>query len=244
MSSWSLDVRSDVAVLTFTREPDNQIDLKSMAELGDRLEALGKSTDTARVVMLTGGLDGYFIKHADIADLGRKGRGEVTPEEETAWRRTLGLLESIPQPTVAAVDGQSWGGGVETALACTLRIASERAHFSQPEIKFGIIPGGGGTQRLPRVVGTAHAADLILSGRVVQAAEAHRMGLVNAVLPTAGFAEYAFDWCRAVAANPAPALFAAKRAVLQATALPLADGLALERSLFDEVVPTSAFGRS
>ena len=89
----------------------------------------------------------------------------------------------MPQPVVAAIDGQAWGGGCELSLACTLRVASERAHFGQPEVAVGIIPGAGGTQRLPRLVGAGRAAELVLSARIIDAAEALRIGLVEAVLP-------------------------------------------------------------
>ena len=89
----------------------------------------------------------------------------------------------MPQPVVAAVDGQAWGGGCELSLACTLRVASERAHFGQPEVAVGIIPGAGGTQRLPRLVGAGRAAELVLSARIIDAPEALRIGLVEAVLP-------------------------------------------------------------
>lgn len=97
-----------------------------MIELGNRLEELGRQTDKVKAVMLTGGMDGAFIRHADLADLARAGAGKATPQELTAWERALSLLEEIPQPTFAAIDGTAWGGGNEIALRCTLRIASER----------------------------------------------------------------------------------------------------------------------
>ncbi|MEU9129902.1 enoyl-CoA hydratase/isomerase family protein [Kitasatospora sp. NPDC048540] len=243
MSSWSLEIRNKIATLTFRRLPDNQIDLESLTELSSHLEDLAGRTDEASVVVLAGGIDGIFIKHADLSILQRKAAGLATAEEEEIWPRALGLLESIPQPTVAAIDGQAWGGGLETALACTLRIASDRSHFSQPEIRNGIIPGGGGTQRLPRLIGNGPAADLILTGRAVTAEEAHRLGIVNAVLPSGGFALRAADWCADLTRNPAPALFAAKRAVLDGRALPLAEGLALEHRLFDGTITTSVFAQ-
>ena len=125
------------------------------------------------------------------------------------------MLESMPQPVVAAVDGQAWGGGCELSLACTLRVASERAHFGQPEVAVGIIPGAGGTQRLPRLVGAGRAAELVLSARIIDAAEALRIGLVEAVLPTDGFVDAVLEWVQPMATKPRPALFAAKRAVIE-----------------------------
>src|SRR5207245_5585534 len=103
-----------------------------------------------------------------------------------SWYRSLVLLESMPQPTVAAINGQAHGGGSEISWACTLRLIAESGHMGQPEVIVGIIPGAGGTQRLPRLIGQTRAADLILSGRVVLADEALTLGLVNGVLPDDG----------------------------------------------------------
>ncbi|MFJ7209642.1 enoyl-CoA hydratase/isomerase family protein [Streptomyces sp. NPDC098789] len=241
MASWSARIHHNIAVLTFTRAPDNQLDLPSLEELATHLESLADRRAEVSVIMLASGLDGIFIKHADPSILRRAAGGWAPPSEEGVWQRCLDLLASVPQPTVAAVDGRAWGSGLETALACTLRIASDRSHFSQPEIRYGVIPNGGGTQRLPRLIGSGRAAEMILTGRVVQAEEAHRLGIVNAVLPTAGFKQQAIDWCAALVRHPVAALVAAKQAVHDGAGMPLADGLALECALFKEVVGSSAF---
>jgi enoyl-CoA hydratase/carnithine racemase len=233
-SAWSETRHGRIAVLTFTRPPSNWMSIRSMMELVDHLERLSTLTDDVTVVMLTGGIDGFFIAHADLDDLAKLSRGEDVGGDLGAWTRALDLLETMPQPTVAAIDGQAWGGGCETALACTLRVGSDRAHLAQPEVTVGIIPGAGGTQRLPRLVGSAVGAELCLSGRAIQSDEALRIGLLNAVLPDAGFVEAALDWCGRIARNPAPAVFAAKRAVVEGLRLPLADGLRLEGRLFLE----------
>ena len=219
-------------MLTFTRPPRNWMNLLSMTELLGHLERLATEGDEVTVVMLTGGVDAYFIAHADLDDLAKLARGEDVGGDLGAWTKALHLLESMPQPTVAAIDGQAWGGGCETALACTMRIASERSHLGQPEVSVGIIPGAGGTQRLPRLVGSAVGAELCLSGRVIQADEALRIGLLNAVLPSQGFVDAAVQWCERVARNPASAVFAAKRAVVEGLRLPLEQGLQLEGQLF------------
>ena len=235
MSAWTLEHHDGVAVLTFRRAPANWMDLVSMGELADHLAAIAEQTEAVRVVMLTGGLDGYFIAHADLDDLAKLAAGEPIEGDLSSWARALHLLDSMPQPTVAAIDGQAWGGGCETALACTMRIGSERAHLGQPEIVVGIIPGAGGTQRLPRLVGSGIGAELCLTGRIVQAEEADRIGLLNAVLPTEGFRAAAIAWCQAISRHPAAAIFAAKRAVVEGLRGSLAEGLALEGRLFLEI---------
>lgn len=231
-ASWTETRHGKVAVLTFARPPRNWMNLLSMTELVEHLERLAALSDEVSVVMLTGGVEGYFIAHADLDDLALLAKGEAVPGDPAAWARALGLLESMPQPTVAAIDGQAWGGGCETALACTMRIGSTRAHMGQPEVSVGIIPGAGGTQRLPRLVGQAVGAELCLSGRVIDAAEAHRIGLLNAVLPEAEFLDHALEWCERIARNPGSAIFAAKRAVVEGLRVPLAEGLRLEGQLF------------
>jgi enoyl-CoA hydratase len=235
VGNWTVDVADRVGVLTFTRPPRNWMDLASMTELAAHLEALARRADEVTVVMLTGGVDGYFIAHADLDDLALFAKGEAPPGDPRAWSRATALLESMPQPTVAAIDGQAWGGGCETALACNMRIGSERAHLGQPEVSVGIIPGAGGSQRLPRLVGPAVGVELCTSGRIVRADEALRIGLLNAVLPTEGFVEAARAWCATIARWSPAAVFAAKQAVVEGLALPLADGLALEGRLFAQL---------
>ena len=233
-NTWTETRHGRVAVLTFARPPRNWMNVRSMAELVGHLQRLSDLGDQVTVVMLTGGVDGYFIAHADLDDLAKIAKGEDVGGDLGAWTQALDLLETMPQPTVAAIDGQAWGGGCETALACTMRIGSERAHLGQPEVLVGIIPGAGGTQRLPRLVGSAVGAELCLSGRVIKAEEALRIGLLNAVLPAEKFIEAAVEWCDRIALNPAPAVFAAKRAVVQGFRMSLREGLRLEGRLFVE----------
>jgi enoyl-CoA hydratase len=163
---WTVEVTERIAVLTFTRPNSNWMSIAAMTDLADTLDEVAGRTSDATVVVLTGGVDGYFIAHADVDDLAALGRGEPVEGDPRTWRRALATLESMPQPAVAAIDGQAWGGGCETALACTLRLGSQRAHLGQHEVTVGIIPGAGGTQRLPRIVGPAVGAQLCLSGRV------------------------------------------------------------------------------
>ena len=238
MSAWAVDRSDSVAVLTFARPPDNFMDFASMIDLGELLEELSKQTDRIKVVVLASGVDGRFIDHAELADLARAGQGRASPEELGSWSRGLRLLEEIPQPTIAAIDGLAAGGGNELALACTLRISSERARLQQPEVSIGIIPGGGGSVRLPRLVGAGVAADAILSGRAFDAEEAVRVGWINAVLPAEGFVERALAWAETLARNPGPALHAAKRSIVAGSRMSFDDATTLERQLFRELTAT------
>jgi enoyl-CoA hydratase/carnithine racemase len=162
-------------------------------------------------------------------------RGELPPGDPEASFKAYKLLETMPQPTVAAIDGQAWGGGCELALACTFRLGSERAHVALPEVSVGVIPGGGGTQRLPRLIGTSAALEIILTGRILKAPDAHRLGVLNAVLPTEGFVDHALAWCGRITRHARPAVIAAKRAVVEGTLLPLDEGVRFERAVFEEI---------
>jgi enoyl-CoA hydratase/carnithine racemase len=233
MTHFSLETRGAIALATFARPPRNLMNMAAMSELEELLASLADD-DAITVVVITGGVPGYFVAHADVEDLARLGRGEPIEGDPGSWGRAFALLESMPQPVVAAVNGQAWGGGCELALACTMRVAAEAAHFAQPEVAVGIIPGAGGTQRLPRVVGPGKAAEMILSGRVVDAHEAERIGLVQAVLPDVEFVDRVIDWVSPIAAMPRAAIVAAKRAMVDGARLSLDEGLALESRLFLE----------
>lgn len=232
--AWEVSQRGAVAVATFTRPPRNFMSFAAMAELGVVLGELAEHDDVS-VVVLTGGVPGYFVAHADLDDLGRIAQGQPTDGDPRSWASTLALIESMPQPVVAAINGQAWGGGCELALACILRVAAKSAHLAQPEVNVGIIPGAGGTQRLPRLVGAGRAAELILSGRVIDAAEAQRIGLVEAVLPDKHFGDEVLEWLAPMAAKPRRALVAAKRALVDGLRAPsFEDALRIEGRLFLE----------
>jgi enoyl-CoA hydratase len=207
--------------------------MAAMTELESVVAEVAGDADV-RVLVLTGGVPGYFVAHADVDDLAAMGRGEQVDGDPGSWARTFAALGAMPQPVVAAIDGQAWGGGNELALACTVRVASDRAHFGQPEVAVGIIPGAGGTQRLPRLVGPGRAAELVLSGRIIEADEALRIGLVEAVLPHDRFLERVLEWVAPMTRHDPKAVQAAKRALLDGIALPLDEGLRLEGRLFFE----------
>lgn len=239
MAFFEVERRGAVALATFRRPPRNLMSMAAMTELEGVLGQLA-ADDAVNVVVITGGVPGYFVAHADLDDLIALGRGEAIEGDPGSWGRAFALMASMPQPVVAAVNGQAWGGGCELALACTLRVAATSAHFGQPEVVVGIIPGAGGTQRLPRLIGAGRAAELILSGRTIDATEAERIGLVEAVLPDEGFVDAAVAWADRIASQPRHAVLAAKRAMVEGLALPLDEGLAVEGRYFIECQTAAA----
>ncbi len=224
-----LERRADgVAVVTLDNPKVNALNTALLQQLRDVARSL--AAEPPRAVLVTGGPK-VFAAGADISEFGG-------PEEaETVGRAFLEALEAvaaIPRVTIAAVGGYALGGGCELALACDLRLASDRARFGQPEILLGIIPGGGGTQRLARLVGPSRAKDLIFSGRQVDAEEALRIGLVDRVVPRDDFESAASDWAAEFAAGPGAVAGLAKDAIDRGLDLDLADGLRLEQERFVE----------
>src|SRR2546427_325685 len=179
------EVRDGVAVITINR-PDklNALNDQVMAELADVAERLA-TDDDIRGAILTGAGPKAFVAGADIGDLAQQGPFDGKTRA-LRGQAVLRRLETCGKPVVAAINGFALGGGCELALACHLRIASENAKFGQPEVKLGIAPGYGGTQRLPRLVGKGNALRLILTGDMIDAHEAYRIGLVNQVVPAGG----------------------------------------------------------
>jgi enoyl-CoA hydratase len=225
-----VDRQDAVAVVTIDR-PDalNALNVETLTELRDRLRELAED-DSAHVVVLTGAGDRAFVAGADIKYMAGLGR-----EEARKWgglgHETALLLEVMPKPTIAAINGFALGGGCELALGCDLRYASSEARLGQPEIELGIIPGWGGTQRLARVCGLGAAKELILTGRLIYAEEALRIGLVNAIADPV--LDHALDVAEQLAAKSPIALRLAKRLLNLSPA-----ALQLEAEEFGELFAT------
>ncbi len=219
-----------VAILTVDRpEKRNALNAAVRAELIAALDELRGDAEV-RVLVVTGAGEKAFVAGADIGEF-----AERTPLEQRAvmtGRRVFDEIAAYPKPVIAMINGFALGGGCELALACDLRIAADTAKLGQPEINLGIIPGGGGTQRLPRVVGTGQAMRLVLSGEIVGAAEALRIGLVDVVHPAAELRERTLEVARGMAAKSPVALQMAKSAIRAAAEMPMAAGLAYETELF------------
>ena len=232
-----LERRDDgVAVLRLDNGKVNALSTALLAELEGAATAL--HDDPPGAVVLTGG-DRIFAAGADIKEFG--GREEAR-RVGRAFSQALDAVSAIPRAVIAAITGAALGGGCELAMACDLRIASDRAKLGQPEILLGIIPGGGGTQRLPRLVGVSRAKDLILTGRAVSAEEALRIGLVDRVVPHDEVNSAALTLAAELAQGPLAAHSMAKLAIDEGLEVTLAKGLALEQDLFTEVAGTEDAG--
>jgi enoyl-CoA hydratase len=186
---------------------------------------------TVRGVILTGAGDKAFIAGADISEIAHI--TAVEAEQSSRYGQdVLTLVENLGKPVIAAVNGFALGGGCETAMACTIRVASEHARFGQPEVALGIIPGGGGTQRLPRLVGKGRALQIILSGAMMTAQEAYRIGLVNEVVSATDLIPRAEAILKQIFANAPVAIRFSLEAVNRGMETSQAEGMALEASLF------------
>src|SRR6266852_268514 len=200
-----------------------------------------------RGVILTGAGDKAFIAGADIGELAHV--TAVEAERSSSYgQAVLDLIENLGKPVIAAVNGYALGGGCETAMACTIRLAAEHAKFGQPEVTLGLIPGGGGTQRLPRLVGKGRALQLILSGGMISAQEAYRIGLVNEVVPAAELMTRAEALLQEITSNAPIAIKLALEAANKGLETSQSEGLLLEASYFglcaatdDKKEGTSAF---
>jgi enoyl-CoA hydratase/carnithine racemase len=199
----------------------------------DLKAAFENARDDAAVrgVILTGAGDKAFIAGADISELTHL--TAVEAEKSSSYgQEVLNLIENLGKPVIAAINGFALGGGCETAMACTVRVAVENAKFGQPEVKLGVLPGGGGTQRLPRLVGKGRALQLILTGEMISAQEAYRIGLVNEVVPSADLITRAEAMLNQIFANAPMAVKYSLEAVNKGMETSLTEGLALEASLF------------
>ena len=217
-----------VAVVTLANGKVNALSQGLLGELRDVATSL--TDDPPGAVVVTGG-DRIFAAGADIAEFGGP---EVARDVTAGFHAALDAVAAIPRFVVAAVSGYALGGGCELALACDYRVAGERAVFGQPEVLLGIIPGGGGTQRLARLVGPSRAKELCITGRQVRAEEALRIGLVDEVVPGDELHDRALALAAEAARGALVAQALAKRAIDEGLSMSLSDGLLLERQLFED----------
>jgi enoyl-CoA hydratase len=222
--------RDRVAIITINRpEKRNALNIQTRAEGAAILDEL-RAEDSVRVVVLTGAGDKAFIAGADIAEFAE--RTAIQQREVMLDRSLFNAIDGFSKPIIAMVNGYCLGGGCEVALACDLRIASDKASFAQPEINLGIIPGGGGTQRLTRLVGEGKAMEMILSGEIISADAALAIGLVNQVVPADQLEAKTMEIANRIAEKSPVALRLAKESVKVASRSNLDEGLRREVDLF------------
>lgn len=225
------EVKDSIARITFNRPTVlNALNRKTIEELGECLNA-ARHDDTVRVLILTGAGEKAFVAGADINELAKQ--TPVNGKEFALFgQEVIHRLETIGKPTIAAINGFALGGGCEVALACTMRIASKNAKLGQPEVKLGILPGYGGSQRLPRLCGKGVAQELILTGEMITADEALRIGLVNRVVELSELLATAEAMAKKIVANAPLAVKYAMEAVERGMEMPQEEGMFLEATLF------------
>ncbi|HWY70798.1 MAG TPA: enoyl-CoA hydratase-related protein [Terriglobales bacterium] len=239
--------RNSIAYITINRPKVlNALNMATMGELRRVFTDL-KQDREVRVVILTGAGEKSFVAGADIGELQRNNPVEAK-EYTHRGQAVVDLVENLGKPVIACINGFALGGGCEIAMACTMRLASENAKLGQPEVKLGIIPGYGGTQRLPRLVGKGIAMQLLLTGEMISAQEAHRIGLVNEVVPAQELIARAEVIAQAIIKNAPLAIQYCLEAVNHGMEMPQQEGLCLEATLFavccateDKKEGTSAF---
>jgi enoyl-CoA hydratase/carnithine racemase len=214
----------------------NALNKATVAELNEVFED-ARDDAAVRGVIFTGAGDRAFAAGADIGEMAGNTPAEAEDKTRLGQRLTL-LIENLGKPVIAAVNGFALGGGCELAMACTIRIAVEAARFGQPEVNIGIIPGYGGTQRLPRLVGKGRALQLILTAEVIDSQEAHRIGLVNEIVPKADLISRAEAILNRIDANAPVAVKLAIEAANRGLDLSLEEGLNIEATLFAQCVAT------
>jgi enoyl-CoA hydratase len=225
-----LEQRGRVALVTMNRpKKRNALDGQMRCAFLGIMDRVRRDANT-RAVVVTGAGDKAFIAGADIGEF--EGRSAVDQFRVMRLPTVFDAIERCPKPVIAAVNGFCLGGGMELALACDIRVASTQAKFGQPEVNLGIIPGGGGTQRLPRIIGLGHALRLILTGDMISAEDALKLGLVEEVVAPEVLIDRAIAIGEQIASKSPVAVAAAKEATRAAMSLPLDEGLRLETALF------------
>lgn len=234
----SVEILDDVAVITVDNPPINLLHPRVAGRIAEAADDLG-ARSAIRCLVLTG-TGRHFVGGADLRYV-----RTLDPDGAEAYVRAvqdmqLGLAR-LRQPVIAAVNGPALGGGCELAMACDIRVSSVDAVWGQPEVGLGLIPGAGGTQNLPRLVGTGQAKLLVLTGRRISADDARSIGLVDVVVPPSQVLGTALDLARAIAANAPLAVQAAKQAITTGVELPMEDAYRLEARLFGPLVATEDF---
>lgn len=228
-----------VAIFTINRpEAMNALNVETMGELRDAMSAF-RDDDELWVGIVTGAGEKAFCGGADIKNT----LPFMQEHSRDPWAMPASIMRGLEmwKPLVAAINGMALGGGLELALACDIRIAAENVRLGTPEVTLGLIPGWGGTQRLPRAIPWCKAAEMLLMGKLIDAQEAYRIGLVNKVVPQAELMATAREWAEAICKAAPLAVRAAKEAMLRGSAMTIEEGLRLENALVTSVLATEDF---
>ena len=220
-----------VAIVTIDRPPVNALSAALINELVEALDELERDADV-RAIVLRGGGERAFVAGADISEFPSLEEGISEEGSARGVQKLADRIEALPKPVVAAIHGYCLGGGLETALGCDIRVAAEDAQLGQPEIKLGLLPGGGGTQRLPRVVGPGRAALMNLGGDPISGTQAYEWGLVERAVPAGELFEAALEIARTLAQRSPHAVAVIKQLMRDTKDLPLGEGLKLEAQAF------------
>lgn len=232
-----VEKREHITLLTINRPKAlNALNSKTLTELDQVMDEIALDS-TVRVVIVTGSGEKAFVAGADIAEMNNK-----TPLEARYFsqlgHKLMNKIESLPQPVIAAINGFALGGGLELAMACDIRLASENALFGQPEVNLGILAGFGGTQRLPRLVGNGRATEILLTAEPLDAHEAYRMGLVNRVYAKEELLNEAMAMAQKIASKAPIAVQLTKSAIIKGANMDLVSGQAYEAEVFAETFST------
>ena len=243
MGDWQnirVEVADKIAVLTIDHPPVNSFNSQVVTELEDAIDGL-LANDEVKAIVITGGGTNAFVAGADIPeikDLFESADEDAATEFGERGHRTFFKIERSSKPVIAAINGFCLGGGLELAMACHMRICSDRARLGQPEINLGIIPGWGGTQRLPRIVGKGKAIEMILTGDMITAQEAYRIGLVNKVVPAGAVLKEAQGLARKIVSKSKFPAAAALQAISQGLEVTVEEGLKIEMQEFGKLTDT------
>ncbi len=227
-------VEDGIAILTIDHPPVNALNRQTLEELGQAINGVRDDT-TVKVVIVTGAGSFAFIAGADIKEVSQLTSVQAAHEMAKLGQSVFLKLQRIGKPVIAAITGVCLGGGLELAMSCHLRVSGDRARFGQPEVTLGIMPGWGGTQRLPRLIGKTKATEWILTGDIYSAQEAHRLGLLNQVVPQDQVLKTAKDLARKIGSKGAVAIRQSLQSIEQGLDRSLEEGLAQEAEAFGAV---------
>ena len=230
-----IEIIDKIGIITINYPPANALGYQTMKELDEAIEFLLRASEV-KVFVITG-KGKFFVAGADINEL-QEFTLETMAEFNGLTTHVLSTLTYSPRPVICAINGLTFGGGLELVLACDIRIAVEVAKFGFTEINLGLIPGAGGTQRLPRIVGIGRAKELILTGRQITSTEALELGIIEQVVPSEYLMEETLKLARTIAEKSAVAVRVAKRSIMDGIELPLVQALELEQRLFAELLGT------